>query len=221
VTRIKAISFIVPCLMLAVTVLAVVAVQNYSTLSAQSGQIRGLIAQRHRSTQSQLDQNLLLATHANHTAKVAAHRTIVIYRTFAIHGIPLAGPGGKGGSPGRRGFPGRRGPVGPGGPAGARGPAGATGAAGGVGQTGNDGPGPTDSQLDAALMTFCGINPCQGPPGPAGPAGPAGPQGDVGPAGPAGTSPTVTPLAVGDPNCPLGGVAITDAAGTTGYVCSA
>jgi hypothetical protein len=38
--------------------------------------------------------------------------------------------------------------------------------------------------------------------------------------GQAGKSPTVAQLATGDPNCPAGGAAITDAAGTTAYVCS-
>jgi hypothetical protein len=38
--------------------------------------------------------------------------------------------------------------------------------------------------------------------------------------GPAGKSPTVTQLATGDGNCPSGGAAITDAAGTTAYVCN-
>jgi hypothetical protein len=220
VTRIKAISLVVPALVLAVMVLSVVTVANFSALSSQSGQIRDLIAQRHRSTQQQLDKTHKLATHANHTAKVAAHRTVVIYRTFAVHGIPLAGPGGRSGSRGERGFPGGRGPRGPAG-TGARGPAGPTGATGGVGPTGKDGPGPTDAQLDAALMTFCGVGSCQGPAGPAGPTGPTGPSGDVGPAGPPGTSPTVTQVPPGDPNCPLGGALLTDAYGSTAYVCSA
>ena len=35
-----------------------------------------------------------------------------------------------------------------------------------------------------------------------------------------GTSPTVVQLAPGDPNCPAGGAAITDAAGSTAYICS-
>ena len=35
-----------------------------------------------------------------------------------------------------------------------------------------------------------------------------------------GVSPTVAQLAAGDPNCPAGGAAVTDAAGTTAYVCS-
>jgi hypothetical protein len=35
-----------------------------------------------------------------------------------------------------------------------------------------------------------------------------------------GTSPTVQQLSAGDPNCAAGGAAITDAAGTTAYVCS-
>ena len=33
-------------------------------------------------------------------------------------------------------------------------------------------------------------------------------------------SPSVTSLAAGDPNCPAGGAALTDAAGATAYVCS-
>jgi hypothetical protein len=53
-----------------------------------------------------------------------------------------------------------------------------------------------------------------------------GPKGDPGPTGPPGTdgadgvSPTVTQLPAGDPNCPAGGAAITDADGSTAYVCS-
>lgn len=35
-----------------------------------------------------------------------------------------------------------------------------------------------------------------------------------------GQSPTVAPVAAGDAHCPAGGAAITDAAGTTAYVCS-
>jgi hypothetical protein len=38
--------------------------------------------------------------------------------------------------------------------------------------------------------------------------------------GQAGVSPTVTQLAAHDANCPAGGAAITDAAGSTAYVCS-
>jgi hypothetical protein len=59
-----------------------------------------------------------------------------------------------------------------------------------------------------------------GPQGPAGQTGPAGQPGAPGAAGKAGTSPTVKQLASGDPNCPGGGAAITDASGTTAYVCS-
>jgi hypothetical protein len=50
----------------------------------------------------------------------------------------------------------------------------------------------------------------QGAPGADGPAGQDGSDG---------ISPTVAQLAAGDPNCPAGGAAITDAAGTTAYVC--
>ncbi len=54
----------------------------------------------------------------------------------------------------------------------------------------------------------------------AGQRGPAGPAGTPGPDGPAGVSPTVAQLAPGDTHCPAGGAAITDAAGSTAYVCS-
>jgi hypothetical protein len=47
--------------------------------------------------------------------------------------------------------------------------------------------------------------------------GPPGPKGDPGADG---VSPTVTQLAAGDSNCSAGGAAITDAAGSTAYVCS-
>jgi hypothetical protein len=48
----------------------------------------------------------------------------------------------------------------------------------------------------------------------------AGQTGPPGADGADGVSPTVTPLASGDANCPAGGAAITDAAGSTAYVCS-
>ena len=47
-----------------------------------------------------------------------------------------------------------------------------------------------------------------------------GQTGATGPAGPAGASPTVAQLAAGDAHCPSGGAAITDAKGSTAYVCS-
>ena len=50
--------------------------------------------------------------------------------------------------------------------------------------------------------------------------GVAGPPGADGTDGEDGTSPTVAQLAAGDPNCPAGGAAITDAAGTTAHVCN-
>jgi hypothetical protein len=56
--------------------------------------------------------------------------------------------------------------------------------------------------------------------GAAGPPGPTGQDGADGEDGADGVSPTVTQLAVGDVNCPAGGAAITDAAGTTAYACS-
>jgi hypothetical protein len=68
------------------------------------------------------------------------------------------------------------------------------------GQTGNPGP--------------------QGPPGANGTNGTNGTDGTDGTDGQPGVSPTVTQLAVNDPNCPAGGAAITDAAQHTSYVCS-
>ena len=47
-----------------------------------------------------------------------------------------------------------------------------------------------------------------------------GQKGDTGPVGPAGAGPTVTQLPPGDTHCPAGGAAITDANGSTAYVCS-
>ncbi len=47
-----------------------------------------------------------------------------------------------------------------------------------------------------------------------------GPPGQAGADGDDGVSPSVTQLAAGDTNCPAGGASITDAAGTTAYVCS-
>jgi len=57
----------------------------------------------------------------------------------------------------------------------------------------------------------------QGQSGPQGMQGPPGANGDDGTDG---AGPTVAPVAAGDPNCPAGGAAITDAAGSTAYVCS-
>lgn len=50
--------------------------------------------------------------------------------------------------------------------------------------------------------------------------GAPGSNGAPGEPGAAGVSPTVTQLASGDANCPAGGAAITDAGGSTAYVCS-
>lgn len=50
--------------------------------------------------------------------------------------------------------------------------------------------------------------------------GPAGPAGTNGTNGSDGVSPTVAQLAAGDEHCADGGVAITDAAGSVGYVCN-
>ena len=47
-----------------------------------------------------------------------------------------------------------------------------------------------------------------------------GAPGTPGAPGAPGVSPTVAQLASGDPHCPSGGAAITDAAGSTAYVCS-
>lgn len=51
-------------------------------------------------------------------------------------------------------------------------------------------------------------------------AGPQGPPGADGADGADGASPTVAQLSPGDPDCPTGGAAITDAAGSRAYVCS-
>jgi hypothetical protein len=55
--------------------------------------------------------------------------------------------------------------------------------------------------------------------GPQGSQGMPGQAGQNGSDGDDGESPTVQQLAVGDTNCPAGGAAITDAAGSTAYVC--
>jgi hypothetical protein len=47
-----------------------------------------------------------------------------------------------------------------------------------------------------------------------------GQKGDAGAPGQNGVSPTVAQLSAGDSHCPAGGAAITDAAGTTAYVCN-
>ena len=53
-----------------------------------------------------------------------------------------------------------------------------------------------------------------------GPPGTPGAPGANGSDGADGVSPSVTALAAGDSHCPAGGAALTDAAGTTAYVCS-
>ena len=53
-----------------------------------------------------------------------------------------------------------------------------------------------------------------------GPQGPPGPAGRDGADGKDGVSPSVTPLAPGDPHCGTGGAAITDSSGNTAYVCN-
>jgi hypothetical protein len=45
-------------------------------------------------------------------------------------------------------------------------------------------------------------------------------KGDPGASGAPGVSPTVAQLQPGDPNCPAGGAAITDASGSTAYACT-
>ena len=60
----------------------------------------------------------------------------------------------------------------------------------------------------------------KGDPGTAGTPGAQGPAGTNGTNGTNGISPTVQQLAVGDPNCPAGGAAITGATGPPAYVCS-
>ena len=90
-----------------------------------------------------------------------------------------------------------------------RGVAGATGAAGPVGPQGAKG--------DQGIQ---GIQGAQGPAGADGQDGSDGQDGADGEAGANGSSPTVAQLPPGNGQCDSGGVAITDAAGTTAYVCS-
>jgi hypothetical protein len=83
---------------------------------------------------------------------------------------------------------------------------------GGAGATGASGP--------------SGLPGLTGATGPSGGTGGSGPQGVTGPSGPTGASPSlaVTPLSIGDQNCPTGGVQITVTGGTgsptTNYVCN-
>jgi hypothetical protein len=211
-------------------------------------QVSTLIAARHASTQKQLNQNAKQTTHATHVANVAAHRTVIIYRYFTTHGVPLPGPEGKNGTPGPRGPAGigLRGPQGAHGASGAStvGPAGPAGMAGadataeqvlaavgaycstGQACTGPQGAGPSTAQIEAAVTAYCLSNACIGATGPTGPTGPMGDTGPMGLMGLPGTngtdgiSPTVTQLSVGDSHCPLGGASITGANGNTAYVCS-
>ena len=78
--------------------------------------------------------------------------------------------------------------------------------------------GPTDAQIATAVSDYCAMNGnCAGPPGPMGDPGVAGSDGTNGIDG---VSPTVSALPVGDPDCPLGGLSVTDAAGDVGYACN-
>jgi hypothetical protein len=88
------------------------------------------------------------------------------------------------------------GPAGPAGPQGAQGPQGLQGQIGLTGASGT-----------------------QGPAGTAGPQGPQGPAGTNGTNGADGVSVTSSTLAVGDPNCPMGGSSFTSGSGTT-YACN-
>lgn len=77
------------------------------------------------------------------------------------------------------------------------------------------------SDADGGLkISAAGLQGPAGPQGPKGDAGTRGPQGPKGAAGTPGVSPSVAVLPPGHPNCAAGGAAITDAAGTTAYVCS-
>jgi hypothetical protein len=90
---------------------------------------------------------------------------------------------------------------------------------GAVGPSGPQGPaGPQGPQGPQGVQGPAGPQGPQGAQGPVGPEGPAGPQGPQGPQGAAGQSVTVAQLAIGDPNCPGGGAAIS-ANGVTAYVC--
>ena len=81
---------------------------------------------------------------------------------------------------------------------------------------------PASEQCSSSLETEITFNQKgqKGDPGTAGTPGAKAPDGTNGTNGTNGMSPTVQQLAVGDPNCAAGGAAITDAAGTTAYVCS-
>jgi hypothetical protein len=105
----------------------------------------------------------------------------------------VQGPQGVAGPGGPQGPPGEKGDLGPPGPQGTAGPAGPQGAKGDTGAT--------------------GIQGAKGDKGDPGATGPRGPQGDPG------QSVTTQTLAMGDTNCPDGGVAVTSASGTS-YVCN-
>lgn len=78
---------------------------------------------------------------------------------------------------------------------------------------------PDKQHCSASLETEITFNQ-RGPKGDQGIQGMQGPPGAPGRDGANGTSPTVAQLASGDSHCPAGGAAITDAVGTTAYVCS-
>ena len=208
--------------------------------------VHGLVSQANRQKQlTAQDQRLaagnhLTATHSNHVAAVAAHRTIEI-----IHDVPglsrvitLEGRSGKSGPPGPpgvrgiTGVAGQRGATGaagasvtgPTGPTGPGGPGGANATAAEIMQAvqnycalsdgciGAMGLGPTDAQIASAVAGYCQVNGnCAGPPGPMGDPGVAGSDGTNGIDG---VSPIVTQLPAGSSQCPLfGGALITDGLG--------
>jgi len=146
------------------------------------------------------------------------------------------------GEEGPQGPVGPQGEEGPVGPRGDRGPAGPRGDPGPQGEVGAQGPigpiGPAGHDVVLSSVAVGNVNcpdggvevvgkggtqyVCNGPQGASGQdgaQGPVGPTGATGDQGPAGVSVTSQDLAVGDANCPDGGVALTSVSGTT-YVCN-
>ncbi len=76
-----------------------------------------------------------------------------------------------------------------------------------------------DTDFVFSLQGPVGPQGAVGPPGPVGPQGPKGDKGDTGAAGANGVSVQATQLAVGDVNCPTGGVQLVSATSAT-YVCN-
>lgn len=116
---------------------------------------------------------------------------------------------------------GPQGPAGPAGPQGPQGPAGAQGSQGAPGAQGSQGPqGEIGPQGATGATGPTGATGATGPTGPQGLKGDKGDTGDQGPAGSAGADGVSVTIADAPAiTCPSGGVAITDAAQHTQYVC--